>query len=461
MPVFFNVAIILAIAGYAYFQGLSWAMKIRNKQGESLHSLPHYYGIYPVLVTLIPALFCLMAFMIGDEFYIRNQITDLIPAYVKSAPEFSLTIQLAQIKNVADGIIFGEPEQWMMIAGQKWSALQADVDVIASIMAIGLAVSGAIFAQTRIQAQFRARNQVERIIVIFLGASSLIAIITTIGIVVSVVFESLRFFQLVPVTEFLFNTTWNPQFEGAERAGSGGANAVYGSVPLFAGTLLISLVALTVAVPVGLFSAIYLSEYASPRQRALIKPIMELLAGVPTVVYGFFAALTVAPFVRDLGASFGLTVASESALAAGFVMGIMIIPFVSSLSDDVINAVPQSLRDAAYGLGSTKSETVRQVVLPAALSGIAASILLAVSRAVGETMIVVMAAGLAANLSYNPFDAVTTVTSQIVTILVGDQEFESAKTLSAFALALTLILITLALNMLALSIVKKYKEQYD
>ena len=399
--------------------------------------------------------------MIGDEIYIRNQMADLIPSAIMTAPDFSLTIQLAQIKNVADGIIFGEPEQWMMVAGQKWSALQSDINVIASIMAIGLAASGAVFGQTRIQAQFRARNQVERIVIIFLGASSLIAIITTIGIVVSVVFESLRFFQLVPVTEFLFNTTWNPQFEGAERAGSGGANAVYGSVPLFAGTLLISVVALTVAVPVGLFSAIYLSEYASPRQRALIKPIMELLAGVPTVVYGFFAALTVAPFVRDLGASLGLTVASESALAAGFVMGIMIIPFVSSLSDDVINAVPQSLRDAAYGLGSTKSETVRQVVLPAALSGIAASVLLAVSRAVGETMIVVMAAGLAANLSFNPFDAVTTVTSQIVTILVGDQEFESAKTLSAFALALTLILITLALNMIALAVVKKYKEQYD
>ena len=461
MPVFFNVAIVVAIAGYAYFQGLSWAVKTRNNQTESLHSLPHYYGIYPALTTLIPALFCLLAFMIGDEIYIRNQIADLIPSTITTAPDFSLTIQLAQIKNVADGIIFGEPEQWMMVAGQKWSALQSDINVIASIMAIGLAASGAIFGQSRIQAQFRARNQVERIVIIFLASSSLIAIITTIGIVVSVVFESLRFFQLVPVTEFLFNTTWNPQFEGAERAGSGGANAVYGSVPLFAGTLLISLVALTVAVPVGLFSAIYLSEYASPRQRALIKPIMELLAGVPTVVYGFFAALTVAPFVRDLGSSLGLTVASESALAAGFVMGIMIIPFVSSLSDDVINAVPQSLRDAAYGLGSTKSETVRQVVLPAALSGIAASVLLAVSRAVGETMIVVMAAGLAANLSFNPFDAVTTVTSQIVTILVGDQEFESAKTLSAFALALTLILITLALNMIALAVVKKYKEQYD
>lgn len=461
MPVFFNVAIIIAIAGYAYFQGLSWALKTRRNEVGSLHSLPHYYGIYPALTTLIPALFCLLGFMIGDEIYIRNQIAALIPSAIIAAPEFSLTIQLAQIKNVADGIIFGEPDQWMLVAGQKWSALQSNINVVASIMAIGLAASGAILGQTRIQAQFRARNQVERIIVIFLASSSLIAIITTIGIVVSVVFESLRFFQLVPVTEFLFNTTWNPQFEGAERAGSGGANAVYGSVPLFAGTLLISLVALTVAVPIGLFSAIYLSEYASPRQRALIKPVMELLAGVPTVVYGFFAALTVAPFVRDLGSSLGLTVASESALAAGFVMGIMIIPFVSSLSDDVINAVPQSLRDAAYGLGSTKSETVRQVVLPAALSGIAASVLLAVSRAVGETMIVVMAAGLAANLSFNPFDAVTTVTSQIVTILVGDQEFESAKTLSAFALALTLILITLALNMIALAVVKKYKEQYD
>ena len=461
MPLVFNIGIIAVIAGYAYFNGQARAVNMRNTQTESLHSLPHYYGLFPALTTLIPALFCLTGFMIADEIYIRNHIASFVPAEVTAAPEFSMTIQLAQLKNLAQGITFGEPAQWMVIAGEKWASMQTQADILTSIFAIGLAICGAIFGQTRIQAQFRARNQVERIIIFFLAASSLIAIITTIGIVVSVVFESLRFFKLVPVTEFLFNTTWNPQFEGAERAGSGGANAVYGSVPLFAGTFLISLVALTVAVPIGLFSAIFLSEYATARQRALIKPIMELLAGVPTVVYGFFAALTVAPFVRDLGASVGLSVASESALAAGFVMGIMIIPFVSSLSDDVINAVPQSLRDAAYGLGSTKSETVRQVVLPAALSGIAASILLAVSRAVGETMIVVMAAGLAANLSFNPFDAVTTVTSQIVTILVGDQEFESAKTLSAFALALTLILITLALNMIALAVVKKYKEQYD
>ena len=230
---------------------------------------------------------------------------------------------------------------------------------------------------------------------------------------------------------------------------------------MFVGTFLIAAVALSVAVPIGLFSAIYLAEYATLKTRAVIKPLLEILAGVPTVVYGFFAALTVAPFVKAMGDSIGLQIASESALAAGLVMGVMIIPFISSLSDDVINAVPQSLRDAALGLGSTKSEAIRQVVIPAALPGIVAAIILAVSRAIGETMIVVMAAGLAANLSFNPLDAVTTVTSQIVTILVGDQEFESAKTLSAFALALMLIIITLGLNFFALKIVKRYREQYD
>jgi phosphate transport system permease protein len=309
---------------------------------------------------------------------------------------------------------------------------------------------------------FRSRNAVEQIILVMMMFCSGVAILTTIGIIFSVIFESLRFFALVSPMEFLMGLTWNPQFEGAERAGSGQEGlATYGSVPLFAGTFLISAIALTVAVPVGLMAAIYLSEYASPRIRATVKPLMEILAGIPTVVYGFFAALTVAPLVRGAGESIGLTVASESALAAGLVMGIMIIPFVSSLSDDVINAVPQSLRDAALGLGSTRSEMTKQVVLPAALPGIVASVLLAVSRAVGETMIVVMAAGLAANLSANPLDAVTTVTAQIVTILVGDQEFESAKTLSAFALALTLIVITLVLNLIALQIVKKYREQYD
>ena len=331
-----------------------------------------------------------------------------------------------------------------------------------SVLTILISGIACIYALGKIQITFRARAAVEKIISTFLIVCSVVAILTTIGIVFSVIFESIRFFRLIPPLEFLTGLTWNPEFEGASRAGSGqGGIAAYGSIPLFVGTFLISVVALTVAIPIGLLSAIYLSEYASKKTRGIIKPLLEILAGIPTVVYGFFAALTVAPLFKGMGASVGLSVASESALAAGFVMGIMIIPFISSLSDDVINAVPQSLRDAALGLGSTKSESVKNVVLPAALSGIVASIILAVSRAVGETMIVVMAAGLAANLSVNPLDAVTTVTAQIVTILVGDQEFESAKTLSAFALALTLIVITLGLNFIALQIVKKYREQYD
>lgn len=247
----------------------------------------------------------------------------------------------------------------------------------------------------------------------------------------------------------------------AIRADQVGSSGAFGAVPLFVGTLLISFVALVVAVPLGLMSAIYLAEYASNRVRSVVKPLLEILAGIPTVVYGFFAALTVAPAIRGIGESIGLSVASESALAAGLVMGIMIIPFVSSLSDDVITAVPQSMRDGSYGLGATRSETIRKVVLPAALPGIVGSILLAASRAIGETMIVVMAAGLAANLTVNPLEAVTTVTVQIVTLLTGDQEFDSAKTLAAFALGLMLFVVTLLLNVIALHVVRRYREQYE
>jgi phosphate transport system permease protein len=356
---------------------------------------------------------------------------------------------------------FGTPEPWVEAAAAAWIGWQKIADQVIALVTIACSVILGFIAFRQISPTFRARNGVERIILWALILSSSVAIFTTIGIVLSVLFESIRFFKLIPIQDFIFGLEWNPQFEGAERAGSGGGTATYGMLPMFAGTFLISAVAITVAVPVGLFSAIYLAEYASLRTRSVVKPLLEILAGVPTVVYGFFAALTVAPFVRAVGASLGIEVASESALAAGLVMGVMIIPFVSSLSDDVINAVPQSLRDAAYGLGSTKSEAIRQVVLPAALPGIVAAVILAVSRAIGETMIVVMAAGLAANLSFNPLDAVTTVTSQIVTILSGDQEFESAKTLSAFALALVLITVTLALNFFALQVVKKYREQYD
>jgi phosphate transport system permease protein len=300
---------------------------------------------------------------------------------------------------------------------------------------------------------------VEKVLTFGLIGCALLAILTTVGIVLSVLIESIRFFQMVPITDFLFGLKWSPQI--AMRADQVGSSGAFGAIPLLTGTLLISMVAMIVAVPIGLLSAIYLSEYAGPRFRSIAKPLLEILAGIPTVVYGFFAALVVAPFIRDLGPSIGLDVSSESALAAGLVMGIMIIPFVCSLSDDFINAVPQSLRDGAYALGATQSETIRQVIMPAALPGVVGGILLAVSRAIGETMIVVMAAGLSANLTFNPLAAVTTVTTQIVTLLVGDQEFDSPKTLAAFALGLVLFLLTLALNILALRIVRKYREQYE
>jgi phosphate transport system permease protein len=454
------IAVLLISSGY-FFLGTKSSKGIRAT-GAVLHSLPHYYGLFAGLLSALPALVLLTILGIGDGIIFDQLALEFVPDDVKASESYKEVIVLAQIYNVVNGINFGEQPDWVHAAAEAWNGWEATSTTLKTVTVLALSLIGGMLAYRMVNPDFRSRNAVERIVMAILAASSAIAILTTVGIVFSVIFESMRFFALVPVSEFLFGLTWNPQFEGAERAGSGQMGlATYGSVPLFVGTLLISLVALSVSVPVGLFSAIYLSEYATPRVRSVVKPLMELLAGVPTVVYGFFAALTVAPFIRASGMSLGLDVASESALAAGLVMGIMIIPFVSSLSDDVINAVPQALRDAAYGLGSTRSEAVRQVVLPAALPGIVAAVLLAVSRAVGETMIVVMAAGLAANLSLNPLDAVTTVTSQIVTILVGDQEFESAKTLSAFALALTLIVITLGLNFIALQIVKKYREQYE
>lgn len=454
------IAVLLISSGY-FFLGTKSSKGIRAT-GAVLHSLPHYYGLFAGLLSALPALVLLTILGIGDGIIFDQLALEFVPDDVKASESYKEVIVLAQIYNVVNGINFGEQPDWVHAAAEAWHGWEATSTTLKTVTVLALSLIGGMLAYRMVNPDFRSRNAVERIVMAILAASSAVAILTTVGIVFSVIFESMRFFALVPVSEFLFGLTWNPQFEGAERAGSGQMGlATYGSVPLFVGTLLISLVALSVSVPVGLFSAIYLSEYATPRVRSLVKPLMELLAGVPTVVYGFFAALTVAPFIRASGMSLGLDVASESALAAGLVMGIMIIPFVSSLSDDVINAVPQALRDAAYGLGSTRSEAVRQVVLPAALPGIVAAVLLAVSRAVGETMIVVMAAGLAANLSLNPLDAVTTVTSQIVTILVGDQEFESAKTLSAFALALTLIVITLGLNFIALQIVKKYREQYE
>lgn len=456
------LVVCVCIAVISYFWGRLRINQIATASDAKANSLTIYYGLFPALVGIILPSLIMIIWLVSESIILDIAILGSLPNSVSERENFSSSVALAQIYNLADGISVGTVEQWVSDAAARVLSWKSQSSLALSIIAICTSLGACVFSISRIHLDFRARTAVERIIYLILVACSIVAIITTIGIVFSVIFESIRFFRLIPPLEFLTGLTWNPEFEGAARAGSGqGGNAAYGSIPLFVGTFLISIVALTVAIPIGLLSAIYLSEYATRRTRSFMKPALEILAGVPTVVYGFFAALTIAPLFKGMGESIGLSVASESALAAGFVMGIMIIPFISSLSDDVINSVPQSLRDAAYGLGSTKSEAVKNVVLPAALSGIVASIILAVSRAVGETMIVVMAAGLAANLSVNPLDAVTTVTAQIVTILVGDQEFESAKTLSAFALALTLIVITLGLNFIALRVVKKYREQYD
>jgi phosphate transport system permease protein len=350
----------------------------------------------------------------------------------------------------------GIPAFGVLVVG-SWMSGGATVPVAGVALAAGGV--GAGLARRSIHPALRARTRVESLFQALLAVSSSIAILTTVGIIASVLFEAVRFFHTVPVSDFLFGLAWSPQT--ALRADQVGASGTFGALPLFAGTLLISVIALAVGAPLGLLSAIFLAEYASPRQRAFAKPVLEILAGIPTVVYGVFAALSVGPLVRELGVSLDLSVSSESALAAGAVMGIMLIPFVSSLSDDVIAAVPQALRDGSYAVGATRSETIRKVVLPAALPGIVGALLLAVSRAIGETMIVVMAAGLSANLTANPFKAVTTVTVQIVSLLVGDQEFDSPKTLAAFALGLVLFLATLLLNVIALQVVRRFREQYE
>ena len=456
-----SILLTLVVIAIGFYVAGNKSVKSELVQGVKFHSLTNYYGLWNAALAFFPATIVLILWSTIDLQLFKIWIRDFYPVSTLEAGGSKEIVALAMIENLIAGIQFGEPELWVKQAAEAWSQWASISTTLKTIVVLALAVIGGVYGYRQIDPSFRARNNVEKLISFGLIAASTIAILTTVGIVLSVIFETIRFFQLIPPTDFIFGTEWNPQFEGAERAGSGGGTATYGMLPMFVGTLLISSIALLVAVPVGLASAIYLAEYASPKVRSTVKPLLEILAGVPTVVYGFFAALTVAPALKTWGDSLGVNVSSESALAAGLVMGVMIIPFVSSLSDDVINAVPQSLRDAAYGLGSTKSETTLQVVIPAALPGIVAAVILAVSRAVGETMIVVMAAGLAANLSFNPLDAVTTVTSQIVTILVGDQEFESAKTLSAFALATMLIILTLGLNFFALQIVKKYREQYD
>ena len=462
MPINTILITLLALLIFSYVIGRNRAISVGTKHNgqRSLHSLPSYYGYMVALWTVIPALVILGLWTAFDAKLVSSLTFSSLPEELKTAGPDSLGLLLNEVKHLtASGQLDTITDPVKLAAAERYQSLQNISKLAKTVVVIGVAIVCLMLGWRLIKPETRARNNVESVIRWAMILCTSIAILTTLGIVFSVLFESVLFFKSVSITEFLTGTQWSPQTSiRSDQAGSSGS---FGAVPLFLGTLLISLIALIIAVPLGLMSAIYLSEYATPRFRAIAKPTLEILAGIPTVVYGFFAALTVAPFIRDFGESLGLSVASESALAAGLVMGIMIIPFVSSLSDDVINAVPQSLRDGSFGMGATKSETIKLVVIPAALPGIIGGILLAASRAIGETMIVVMAAGLSANLTFNPMEAVTTVTVQIVTLLTGDQEFDSPKTLAAFALGLGLFLITLLLNVIALHVIRKYREQYD
>lgn len=467
------------MSALAFFAGRRLAFARARTAGTKAHSRPVQHGLYAMIWVGLPALAILVLAGILSEPIARETMMAGAPPAVLELEPYQREAFFDDARRVGQGVA---PQQvWLaplseelVTEGRRAIATQNNLSAGAGNAALIAVILGGVFAVLRIRPQLRARNAVEGWIGGLLFACSVVAVLTTVGIVFALVFDSLRFFQAVPITEFLFGLKWSPQV--AIRADQVGSSGAFGAVPLFAGTFLIMAIAMCVAAPVGLFSAIYLSEYASPTTRAVIKPILEVLAGVPTVVYGFFAALTVGPafrvFFNELGAllvggpldgigQYLMLVQNQMALVAGAVMGIMLIPFVSSLSDDILNAVPQSLRDGSYAMGATKSETVKKVLLPAALPGISGALLLAMSRAIGETMIVTMAAGLAAKLTLNPLDTVTTVTVQIVTLLTGDQEFNSPKTLAAFGLGLTLFLVTLGLNIVAQKIVQKYREQYD
>ncbi|WP_455365335.1 phosphate ABC transporter permease subunit PstC, partial [Kaarinaea lacus] len=442
------IFLLLALSSLAYYLGKKRAFAVAEGKIRKLHSLPAYYGLYTAIWCGLPALIILAIWTAFEGTIIINLVVADLPPEIRELGPDRLNLLVNDIKNLVSGnIVSGAIDPAMRAAADHYASLKTTSHALLALVVLAVAIGAGVLTLGHIKQHHRARNAVESTIKVLLIICSSIAILTTLGIVLSVLFESIRFFKAVPATDFLFGLEWSPQT--AIRADQVGSSGAFGAVPLFAGTMLISFIALLIAVPIGLMAAIYLSEYAGPKVRASAKPLLEILAGIPTVVYGFFAALIVAPFIRDTGSLLGLDVASESALAAGLVMGIMIIPFVSSLSDDVINAVPQSLRDGAYGLGATQSETIKKVIFPAALPGIVGGILLAASRAIGETMIVVMAAGLAANLTANPLEAVTTVTVQIVTLLTGDQEFDSPKTLAAFALGLMLFVVTLILNVIA------------
>ena len=465
-----NIIILLLVTIFSYLSflyGRSRIRKITSTQSIKINALPNYYGYYLALWCALPALIILLFWSIFEPAIIKYLISQTLIQTDLNYSGDQLNLLYQKIRSLYEGNFSGTLTEEIKIGVKNYENLQTIAQNSKIVLLLSTFIAAISYGIFRISKNNKARHDVEKILTGLLFVCSLVAILTTMGIIFSLLFESLKFFSAINIFDFLFGMNWSPQ-----RAFVSDASAItaleyenlkgaFGSVPLFAGTAFIALIAMLVAVPIGLFSGIYMAEYASSKVRKYSKPIIEILAGIPTVVYGFFAALTVGPFFRELGEKLNLEVSSESALAAGLVMGVMIIPYVSSLSDDVINAVPQSLRDGSYAIGATKSETIKNVVIPAALPGIVGSVLLAVSRAIGETMIVVMAAGLAANLTINPLESTTTITTQIVMLLIGDQEFDSPKTQSAFALGLTLFFATLILNYIALRFVKKYREKYE
>ena len=486
------VCIVLALAFAGYVIARNRAMSRAGGDARRLHSLPNYYGMTAVMFAAIPALGVLVIWLLAQPMIVQNAVMPLLPADI-TRDAGSTSLVLSDVSRVAGGLeialsegaltqpqiaamredpsslratlagvgvaLGSEVEPYVLAAAQKTRSLNGEAAWMRAVLVLTLALIGLVIAVRAADPAFRARNVVERGMLALLIVAASIAVLTTVGIVLSMLFETVNFFRLHPWQDFFLGTSWAPNFRG---------DSDLSILPLLWGTLYISFIALLVAVPIGLFAAIYLSEYAGSKLRAIAKPLLEILAGIPTIVYGLFALLTVGPalvkiFGRGDEGLLGVEWMSgaTSVLTAGLVMGIMLIPFVSSLSDDIINAVPQSLRDGSYGLGATPSETIRHVVLPAALPGIVGAILLAASRAIGETMIVVLGAGAIARISGNPLEAMTTITTRIVSQLTGDTDFASPETLVAFALGLTLFVLTLGLNIAALYIVRKYREQYE
>lgn len=473
---------VLALAGFVLSR--QRAMALVGGDARRLHSRPQYYGWHGAIMAGVPALLFLAVWQIAQPMVIEGRLEGMFPAEMVQ-DDSARTLLFADVRRIASGLeaaiasgAIGADEAAALDAGAVRDrlaatgvALGADVlpETLAAaqeyrglatvgalwrtVLVLALALAGLAYAIKATGPEFRARNRVEGVVLALLMLASTIAILTTVGIVLSMLSESIRFFGLYPIQDFFFGLTWSPAFQG---------NSQLGLLPLLWGTLYITLISMLVAVPVGLFAAIYLAEFADPRVRSVVKPLIEVIAGIPTVVFGLFALVTVGPLVRDwLAVPTGLGNSGSSVITAGIVIGILNIPFISSLSDDIITAVPQSMRDGSLGLGATKAETVTQVVLPAALPGIVGAILMATSRAIGETMIVTMGAGAAAQLNLNPFEAMTTITVKIVSQLTGDTEFNSPETLVAFALGISLFVITLCLNVFALWIVRKYREQYE